>query len=63
MTFSDGQLNFAIAFFVLFVMVMIFAYQSDIQKLASKDTGALKVLVFIGTTLMVFYAIVKFLAH
>lgn len=62
MTFTDGQLNFAIAFFVLFVMVMIFAYQNDLQKLASKDTGALKVLIFIGTTLVIFYGIVKYLA-
>ncbi len=62
MAFTEGQLYFAITFFVVFVGVMIYAYRSDIKKLGPQNEGALKVLALIIFVMAVFYGTVKFLA-
>jgi hypothetical membrane protein len=62
MAFSDGQLQFAIFFLVVFVAVMAYAYRSDLKNLKSQRKNALRVLLFIILVLSVFYALVKVLA-
>ncbi|UTW68316.1 hypothetical protein KFE94_14855 [bacterium SCSIO 12643] len=62
MAFTEGQLYFAIAFFIAFVIVMIFAYRSDIKNLGVHSKGALSVLGVIVLVMIIFYATVKLLA-
>ncbi len=62
MAFSEGQLNFAIVFLLLFIGVMIYAYRSDIKQLGTQSEGALKVLAIIVFVMAIFYGTVKLLA-
>lgn len=62
MAFSEGQMYFALTFFVIFVIVMIIAYRSDIKKLGIHAKGAGKVLALILFVMLLFWATVKFLA-
>ena len=62
MAFTEGQLYFAIGFFILFVIGMIFAYRSDIKQIGVHSKGAKTVLALIIFVMVIFYATVKFLA-
>ena len=62
MAFTEGQLYFAITFFILFVIRMFFAYRSDIKQIGIHAKGAKNVLALIIFVMLVFYGTVKFLA-
>jgi hypothetical protein len=61
MGFSDQQLYFAIAFFLAFIIAMIWAYRSDLKKLKGYEIGAGKVLIFIILVMSMFFLVIKFL--
>jgi hypothetical protein len=62
MAFTEGQMYFAITFFVVFIIAMIFAYRSDIKKLGIHSKGSRSVLLLIVFVMLIFYGTVKLLA-
>ena len=62
MAFTEGQLYFAVIFFILFVIGMIYAYRSDIKQIGIHSKGATTVLALIIFVMLIFYGTVKFLA-
>lgn len=62
MAFSDGQLQFAIFFAVCFILVMVYAYRSDLKNLQAQKKNAFRVMIFIILVLTLFYFMVKVLA-
>lgn len=62
MAFTQGQLYFAITFLIIFVIVMIFAYRSDLKGLSAYKKDGFVVLAFIVVVMTIFYGIIKFLS-
>lgn len=61
MAFSQGQLYFAGAFFIIFIIAMIFAYRSDLKKLKAYRKDGIKVLAFMVVVMTFFYFTITFL--
>ena len=61
MAFSEGQLYFAVSFFIVFIIAMAFAYRSDLKRLTSSKKDARNVLIFIIVVMTAFFVIIKFL--
>ena len=61
MAFTQGQLYFAIGFFIVFVIGMVYAYRSDLKRLTSDKKDARNVLIFVLVVMASFFAIIKFL--
>jgi hypothetical protein len=61
MAFSQGQLYFAIGFFILFAIGMVYAYRSDLKRMSSGKKDARNVLIFIVIVMGSFFAIIKYI--
>lgn len=62
MSFTEGQLIFALSFFALFAVAMIIAYRKDIQQTRFHSGGAWKVVIAVIAVFVLFYSLVKWLA-
>lgn len=59
MSFSTGQVTFAIAFFLVFVLLMVWAYRKDLKSVKMHYRGV--VYIFLG--IFAFLLIYRLLAH
>ncbi len=61
MHFSKGQIIFALSFFVVFVVVMIWAYRKDKLVTRQHYRGAIYILLGIIAFLLIYRVLVKIL--
>jgi len=59
MSFSKGQLIFALLFALAFIIVMVWTYRRDLKVNSKNFKGVYKILIFIVLMFTILYAFVK----